>query len=172
MLDWFERRGTHHSPEESTVMAEGRGCLARAEPCIVVLIRLGAVARVRRCEDTDGSSMASLWRLLRELQLQCRLSMSGVEGAAADLPADRGSLRCWCNLPYRERQVWRRDARRPQRGPRNSHSRADGRRELGGRRLHRRTCRRKTNGGARSHLHRRCRPPPRAHPPPLPPHTP
>src|SRR6516165_7901489 len=69
-------------------------------------------------EDGDGGSMASLRRLLRELQLQCRLSMSRVEGAAADLAADRRRLRCWCDLPYRERQIWRRNARRPQRGPR------------------------------------------------------
>jgi hypothetical protein len=40
-------------------------------------------------EYGDGSSMASLWRLLRELQLQCRLSLSRVEGAAADLATDR-----------------------------------------------------------------------------------
>src|SRR5262249_32485027 len=36
--------------------------------------------------------MASLRRLFRELQLQCRLSMSRVEGAAADLAADRGGV--------------------------------------------------------------------------------
>src|SRR5262249_38903990 len=36
----------------------------------------------RRWENSDGRSMASLWRLFRELQLQCRLSMSRVEGAA------------------------------------------------------------------------------------------
>src|SRR5262249_32548029 len=127
MLDWFERRGTDHSPEESTVMAEGRGCLARAEPCIVVLIRLGAEWN-RRWEDSDGSSMASLWRLLRELQLQCRLSMSRVEGAAADLAADRGGLRCGGDLPHRGRQVRRCDARRPQCGAGDSHPRAHGRR--------------------------------------------
>src|SRR5262249_11586877 len=60
MLDWFERRGTHHSPEESTVMAEGRGCLSRAEPCIVVLIRLGA-----EWPGTDDGriAMAAQWHL-------------------------------------------------------------------------------------------------------------
>jgi Protein of unknown function (DUF1326) len=70
--------------------------------------------------------MAPLGRLFRELQLQRRLSVSRIEGGAPDLAADRGRLRCRGGLPYREGQLWRRGARRAQRGAGDSHPWADG----------------------------------------------
>ena len=63
----------------------------------------------------------------------CLVSKSRTPNVAAD----RGRMRRRAALPYRQRTLRRRGARRPQRGARSPYAWADGRRKLVGRRLHR-----------------------------------
>jgi hypothetical protein len=44
----------------------------------------------------------SLRGLFRKLQLQRRVSMSGIEGRAVNFATNRGGLRCGLRHPYRE----------------------------------------------------------------------
>src|SRR4029077_2697754 len=87
-------------------------------------------------------SMAAFRGLFRELQLQRGMPLPRVEGGPLDLATNRGRVRRAADLPYRERELWRRRAQWPQRGARNPYTWTDGRRELVSGRLHRSTRRR------------------------------